>query len=185
MRRMLLSVLVVVVSSALVFGAPGGKKRVAILDFDFASIQHWWEGNWDIGKGISDLLVTRLVKNGTWLSPTFMPQGGVKATATRNADLAKYVPAALRGRWQQQAAGAPDPASPSPAERELAERVASLRREIVTIMKRGGVQFVVGTDSGGAWRIPGRSLHEGLEEMTKAGLTPMETIQAATLSSAG
>jgi len=39
---------------------------VAILDFDFASIQHWWEGNWDIGKGISDLLVTRLVKDGTY-----------------------------------------------------------------------------------------------------------------------
>jgi len=66
MRRILLSVLVVFVSSALVFGAPGGKKRVAILDFDFASIQHWWEGNWDIGKGISDLLVTRLVKDGTY-----------------------------------------------------------------------------------------------------------------------
>jgi len=65
MRRILLSVLVVLVSSALVFGA-SGKKRVAILDFDFASIQHWWEGNWDIGKGISDLLVTRLVKDGTY-----------------------------------------------------------------------------------------------------------------------
>ncbi len=66
MRRILLSVLVVLVSSALVLGAPGGKKRVAILDFDFAAIQHWWEGNWDIGKGISDLLVTRLVKDGTY-----------------------------------------------------------------------------------------------------------------------
>jgi len=65
MRRPFLSVLVVLVSSALVFGAPA-KKRVAILDFDFASIQHWWEGNWDIGKGISDLLVTRLVKDGTY-----------------------------------------------------------------------------------------------------------------------
>jgi len=42
----------------------------------------------------------------------------------------------------------------------------------------------VGTDAGGAWRIPGRSLHEGLGEMTKAGLTPMEAIVAATSSSA-
>jgi curli biogenesis system outer membrane secretion channel CsgG len=63
---MLLLVLVVLVSSALVLGAPEKKKRVAILDFDFASIQHWWEGNWDIGKGISDLLVTRLVRDGTY-----------------------------------------------------------------------------------------------------------------------
>jgi imidazolonepropionase-like amidohydrolase len=64
-------------------------------------------------------------------------------------------------------------------------RLAEARRlEIVGIMKRGGVQFVVGTDAGGAWRIPGRSLHEGLAEMTKAGLTPMEALQAATSSSA-
>ena len=64
MKRACLFILVVVVSSALV--ASPAKKRVAILDFDFASIQHWWEGNWDIGKGISDLLVTRLVKDGTY-----------------------------------------------------------------------------------------------------------------------
>lgn len=64
MRKALLMFLVVVLCSSLMFGAP--RKRVAILDFDFASIQNWWGGNWDIGKGISDLLVTRLVKDGTY-----------------------------------------------------------------------------------------------------------------------
>ncbi len=28
--------------------------------------QRWWEGNWDIGKGISDLIVTELVTDGTY-----------------------------------------------------------------------------------------------------------------------
>lgn len=64
MKRIVLALLVVVVSSSLILGAP--RKRVALMNFDFASIQHWWEGNWDIGKGISDLLVTRLVKDGTY-----------------------------------------------------------------------------------------------------------------------
>jgi len=64
MRKALLMVLVVVLCSSLMFSAP--KKRVAILDFDFASVQNWWGGNWDIGKGISDLLVVRLVKDGTY-----------------------------------------------------------------------------------------------------------------------
>jgi curli biogenesis system outer membrane secretion channel CsgG len=64
MKRVSMFALVVILSSAMVFSAP--KKRVAILDFDFASIQHWWDGNWDIGKGISDLLVVRLVKDGTF-----------------------------------------------------------------------------------------------------------------------
>jgi imidazolonepropionase-like amidohydrolase len=125
-----------------------------------------------------------LVKNGTWLSPTFMPGGGIRILSTRNADLAKYVFAPLRERWQQQATAAPEPAVPSAQEQELAKLAEARRLEIMAIMKKGGVQFVVGTDAGGAWRIPGRSLHEGLVEMTKAGLTPMETIVAATSSSA-
>ena len=46
--------------------AASEKKRVAILDFDFGTVQRWWSGNWDIGKGISDLLVTELVNDGTY-----------------------------------------------------------------------------------------------------------------------
>jgi imidazolonepropionase-like amidohydrolase len=129
-------------------------------------------------------LAARFVKNGTWLSPTFMPGSGIRALSTRNADLAKYVFAPLRARWQQQAAGAAEAVAPSAQEQELAKLAEAKRLEIMAVMKKGGVQFVVGTDAGGAWRIPGRSLHEGLVEMTKAGLTPMETIVAATSSSA-
>jgi imidazolonepropionase-like amidohydrolase len=113
-----------------------------------------------------------------------MPEGGLRATADRNADLAKYVFAPLRARWQQQIAGAPIPAAASPQDQDLAKAADARRHDIIGVMKRGGVQFVVGTDSGGAWRIPGRSLHESLVEMVKVGLTPMEAIVAATSSSA-
>jgi len=129
-------------------------------------------------------LAARLVKNNTWLSPTFMPEGGLRQSSERNADLAKYVFAPLRARWQQQASAAPAAAAPSSEAEELAKRVLARRNEIVRIMARAGVQFVPGTDSGGAWRIPGRSLHESLVEMNKAGLTPMEVIVSATSSSA-
>jgi len=64
MRRIAVTVLVVLLLSSLTLAAP--KKRVALLDFDFASIQNWWGGNWDIGKGIADILVTRLVNDGTY-----------------------------------------------------------------------------------------------------------------------
>jgi curli biogenesis system outer membrane secretion channel CsgG len=40
------------------------RKRVAVMDFEFGTVQRWWDGNWDIGKGISDLLVDRLVSDG-------------------------------------------------------------------------------------------------------------------------
>lgn len=42
------------------------KKRVAIIDFEFGTVKKWWDGNWDIGKGISDMLVDELVNDGTY-----------------------------------------------------------------------------------------------------------------------
>jgi curli biogenesis system outer membrane secretion channel CsgG len=51
---------------AAALGAAEARKRVALMDFDFATVQHWWSGNWDIGKGIADLVVTNLVKDGTY-----------------------------------------------------------------------------------------------------------------------
>ena len=42
------------------------KKRVAIVDFDFGTVQNWWGGNWDIGKGIADMVVNELVNDGTY-----------------------------------------------------------------------------------------------------------------------
>ena len=42
------------------------RSRVAVLDFEFASIQRWWEGNWDIGSGIADMVVDELVNEGTY-----------------------------------------------------------------------------------------------------------------------
>lgn len=48
----------------------GRKKRVAIFDFDYATVQTasaaLFGTNVDVGKGIADLLVTYLVKDGTY-----------------------------------------------------------------------------------------------------------------------
>jgi curli biogenesis system outer membrane secretion channel CsgG len=65
MKRLLVLVLVVLLmSNAGAFGQ--AKKRIALMDFEFGTIQHWWSGNWDIGKGIADMTVTDLVKDGTF-----------------------------------------------------------------------------------------------------------------------
>ncbi|MGH9455704.1 MAG: CsgG/HfaB family protein [Terriglobia bacterium] len=46
------------------------KKRVAVMNFDYATVQSYVSAifgtNQDVGKGISDLLVTQLVKNGSY-----------------------------------------------------------------------------------------------------------------------
>ena len=50
--------------------APKRRPRIAIMDFDYATVQTassaMFGTNVDIGKGISDLLVTDLVKDGTY-----------------------------------------------------------------------------------------------------------------------
>jgi curli biogenesis system outer membrane secretion channel CsgG len=46
--------------------AQSTRPTVAILDFEFGSIQHWWSGNQDIGTGISDMLVDALLEDGSY-----------------------------------------------------------------------------------------------------------------------
>ena len=50
--------------------APKRRPRIAVLDFDYATVQTWSQAvfgsNVDIGKGITSLLVTGLVKDGTF-----------------------------------------------------------------------------------------------------------------------
>jgi len=42
------------------------RPTVALLDFDFGTIQPWWTGNADLGKQVADLLVDQLVNDGTF-----------------------------------------------------------------------------------------------------------------------
>src|SRR6185436_9842210 len=56
----------VILLLALACSAETPRKRVSVMDFEFGTVQRWWDGNWDIGKGISDLLVERLLSEGTF-----------------------------------------------------------------------------------------------------------------------
>jgi curli biogenesis system outer membrane secretion channel CsgG len=46
--------------------AKAARPAVALLDFDYASINHWWGGNEDVGKGVADLIVEGLVEDGSF-----------------------------------------------------------------------------------------------------------------------
>ena len=66
------------------------------------------------------------------------------------------------------------------------EEAPAIRAVIATLLKiigalhRAGIPIVAGTDVG----VPGHTLHRELELYVKAGLTPLEAIQAATLTPA-
>src|SRR4051812_30806465 len=67
MKRHLVLGLALLVAAAPAFAQ---KKRVAVMNFDYATVQSGVEAifgsNQDIGKGIADLLVDRLVTDGTF-----------------------------------------------------------------------------------------------------------------------
>jgi len=54
------------VMSASAAHAQSSRPAVAVLNFDYGTIEHWWSGSQDIGQGISDLLVDELVTDGTY-----------------------------------------------------------------------------------------------------------------------
>jgi curli biogenesis system outer membrane secretion channel CsgG len=70
MRRVVFASLV---ASALVLGVTGSalaqgkpkKIQVAVKDFEYGTIGYRWWGDYDIGKGVADLIVNEIVNEGT------------------------------------------------------------------------------------------------------------------------
>ncbi|MFC1794868.1 amidohydrolase family protein [Planctomycetota bacterium] len=56
--------------------------------------------------------------------------------------------------------------------------------KLITPMHKAGVRFLAGTDLGGPYLYPGFSLHDELDMLVQAGLTPMEALQASTHNAA-
>ena len=46
--------------------AQSNRPTIAVLNFDFGSVQQWWSGNQDIGTGVSDMIVDELVNDGSF-----------------------------------------------------------------------------------------------------------------------
>lgn len=65
-RRLVLSATVLAVTALLPLDAQSSRPTVALLDFDFGTVQHWWSGNQDIGQGIADMIVDELVNDGSF-----------------------------------------------------------------------------------------------------------------------
>src|SRR6266545_5003436 len=69
MKRLALVLLLAIVTTDAFAQAPA-RKRVAVLDFDYATVHSYvtdiWGSDVDIGKGIADMLVTELVRDGTY-----------------------------------------------------------------------------------------------------------------------
>lgn len=70
MMNKALAVLAIIAWGAPAFGQQPQKRRVAVIDFGYAtvmtSVQSMFGSNQDVGKGVADLLIDRLINDGTF-----------------------------------------------------------------------------------------------------------------------
>jgi imidazolonepropionase-like amidohydrolase len=129
-------------------------------------------------------LYAAFVRNGTWVTPTFVAQYEVAAWPRRSLpgdSLAHYLPDSLR-RYVAEIFPVPDsvpPGADSVGGAMLAKRLAQ-----VAAMRRAGVRVLAGTDAPLRNSPPGFGLHEELLMLTRGGLSPLEAIRAATIEPA-
>ena len=126
----------------------------------------------------------RFARNGTWHTPTLVVSRSflLRAELAAKADpRRKYVASIAREYWEKH-----NPVPENVPEELMIERRQFLDKiiGIVGAMKRAGVSILAGTDPPTRDIFPGWSLHDELGLLVKAGLTPMEAIQAATKNAA-
>jgi imidazolonepropionase-like amidohydrolase len=73
----------------------------------------------------------------------------------------------------------------SPQDSELHAKLLRKSLDLVAQMQKAGVRILAGTDSPAPFVFPGSSLHDELQLLVEAGLTPFESLQSATKSPAG
>ena len=91
----------------------------------------------------------------------------------------RLVPATVRAAWAAMA----DSETFSEF-RSILRPIPPLELETVRLAQEAGVVLLAATDVGVPFQVPGYGLHEELERLVAAGLTPLEALQTATINPA-
>lgn len=121
--------------------------------------------------------------NGTWLSPTLTTMVWItKQTRSlesiKNSNTLQYVHPLLQSKWLT-ANNYNKNATPETA--AYFDKMVQFHFQLVKAFKQAGVPIVAGTDAGISGVVAGFALHDELELLVQAGLTPEEALNAATL----
>lgn len=121
-------------------------------------------------------LFKHLARNQTYAVPTLVLHyslGLGPNPRVRNDPRLKYMPAAIKEIFAWELAF-------FPGWQPVYERMLSMTHT----MHRAGVKILAGTDTPNTYCFPGFSVHDELELFVKAGLTPLEALQTATVNPA-
>ena len=136
---------------------------------------------------VAKALLNGFVRSGTWVTPTlnvfYQLQFATEDPAVDPRN--RYMPARLLASWTDRARGQTQ-AVPPQAPFEDRKAYFARSQELIRLMKESGVPLLAGSDTGTSnpRTYPGFSLHQELERLTEAGLTPMEALRIATWNAA-
>src|SRR6266568_38091 len=138
-----------------------------------------------LDEGKARALFAGFKQNCTWIVPTLV-WTEVTSTLSQRTNPGETawdknlnnLPDTLRQKWAPGSHLIPDGAQAYYA-RKLQSDL-----HIVQLMHQAGVRLLAGSDSLDPYVFPGESLHRELELLVKAGLSPMEALQAATINPA-
>ncbi len=142
----------------------------------------------DMDEGKAAELIGLMVERNTYLEPDLIAQGrGLHRQRNNwkaqdyellhNPDLV-YIPEGTRHKWMSNYTEFDER---EPGEREQLKQGFQNMQRFIGQFARAGGKVMSGTDtSAGGWAVAGIGLHREMELLVEAGLTPMETIMAAT-----
>lgn len=123
-----------------------------------------------------------LAKNETWQIPTLALATGSTERPFASSEWQetfKYLPEGIELNWKKEIDELMTD-TPTPFNKKYTEWLTNMVGQI----HRTGIDIMAGTDCPIFYLTPGRSLHEELEVLVKAGLTPLEALQTATTNPA-
>ncbi|MGW0522800.1 amidohydrolase family protein [Crossiella sp. NPDC003009] len=161
------------------------RRRIAALPLDPADSFAWFKAVREIEREAvashspvkARVLAELLRRNGSWQSPTLRAMLVYSSPAEEFAGdpRMKYLPPMYKEYW----ANSLKRWVPVTAEEVRQQReYFAARMRMVAAQHRYGVGTLLGTDSGNPYVFPGFSVHEELELLVRAGLTPMEALRA-------
>jgi hypothetical protein len=135
---------------------------------------------------ICEQVFTTFVRNNTWYVPTHLTRK-MEAFADdptfRSDGRSKYIPRLRWKAWNADADGMLK-ADPSAEGRRTMKDFYTKGLEITGMAHKAGVKVMLGTDSVDSYVFPGFAVHDELQELVKAGLSPAEALRTATWNGA-
>jgi hypothetical protein len=161
------------------------ERLEALANKDYAALDQIRQRTYStFSQPLCSELFRRMARFQIWQTPTLAlaeRRSFVGLERRANDPELTYVPDGIRKTWK-------DPREE--AATATAEQLESLREDykrncrMVAQMQSFGVGILAGTDTGDPYVVPGFALHDELESLVAAGLTPLQALNAATINPA-